>query len=48
MTVPWFHLTSVHSIPAVGKTLENIGLGFSKLHLNGKERAEIEFVVVKL
>ena len=48
MTVPWFHLTSVHSIPVVGKPLENIGLGFSKLHLNGKELAEIEVVVVKL
>ena len=48
MTVPWFHLTSVHSIPVVGKPLEKIGLGFSTLHLNGKELAEIEVVAVKL
>ena len=44
----WSHLTSVHSILAVGKLLENIDLGFDKLHLDGKELAEIEVEVVKL
>ena len=44
----WFHLTSVHSILAVGKLLENIDLGFDKTHLDGKELAEVEVVVVKL
>ena len=44
----WSHLTSVHSILAVGKLLENIDLGFDKLHLDGKELAEIEVAVVKL
>ena len=44
----WFYLTSVQSIPAVGKLLKDIDLGFDKLHLDGKELAEIEVVVVKL
>ena len=43
-----FHVTSVHSIPASGKLLENFDLGFDRLHLDGKEIAEIEAVVVKL
>ena len=38
----------MHSILAVGKLLENIDLGFDKLHLDGKELAEIEVAVVKL
>ena len=44
----WSHQTSVHSILAVGKLLENINLGFDKLHLDGKELVEIEVAVVKL
>ena len=44
----WFYLTSVYCIFAVGKLLEIIHLGFDKLHLDGKELAEIEVVVVKL
>ena len=38
----------MHSILAVGKLLENIDLGFDKLHLDGKELAEVEVAVVKL
>ena len=44
----WSSQSSVHSILAVGKLLENIDLGFDKLHLDGKELAEIEVAVVKL
>ena len=44
----WSHLTSVHSILAVWKLLENINLGFDKFHLDGTELAEIEVPVVKL
>ena len=44
----WSYLTSVHSILAVEKLLENVDLDFEKLHLDGKELAEIEVAVVKL
>ena len=44
----WSQLTSVHSILAVGKLLENINLGFDKLHLDGNELAEIVVAVVKI
>ena len=44
----WFHLTSVHNILVAGKLLENINLGFDKLHFDGKELVVIEILVVKL